>query len=180
MALPATLRRFEIALADSDRNVYEQLDWRVPQHPSESERYLVARLLARSLEHADGVEFSPGGLSDDELPAIIQRDLRGDLLAWIEVGSPSPDRLHKATKLAPRVAVYGWKNLPQLVESIAERRVHRANEIVIRAIPAELINAIARTLDRNNRWEISVTGGTLYVAIDHAIFDGAIEIFSLA
>ncbi|MGE0867204.1 MAG: YaeQ family protein [Kofleriaceae bacterium] len=180
MALPATLRRFEIALADSDRNVYEQLDWRVPQHPSETDRYLVARLIARALEHAEGVEFSPGGVSDDELPAIIQRDLRGDLLAWIEVGSPSPDRLHKATKVAARVAVYGWKNVSQLVSSIEERRVHRASEIAIRAIPAELIDAITHTLDRNNRWEISVTGGTLYVAIDRAIFDGAIEIFSIA
>ena len=65
MALPATLRKFSIALADSDRGVYEQLEWRVPQHPSESERYLVARLLARALEHAEGLEFSKGGVSDD-------------------------------------------------------------------------------------------------------------------
>ena len=43
MALPATLRRFEIALADADRELYEQLDWRVAQHPSENARYLVAR-----------------------------------------------------------------------------------------------------------------------------------------
>jgi len=33
MALPATLRRFTITLADADRGVYETLDWRVPQHP---------------------------------------------------------------------------------------------------------------------------------------------------
>src|SRR5437660_10028662 len=114
MALPATLRRFEIALADSDRGLYEQLDWRVAQHPSESERYLVARVIARALEHADGVEFSKLGVSDDEEPAIVQRDLRGDLQAWIEVGSPSPDRLHKATKLAPRVVVDAWKQVEQL------------------------------------------------------------------
>ncbi|MDQ3301441.1 MAG: YaeQ family protein, partial [Myxococcota bacterium] len=43
------MRKFEIALADSDRGVYEQLEWRVAQHPSESERYLVARVLARAL-----------------------------------------------------------------------------------------------------------------------------------
>ena len=44
MALTATMRRFEIELADSDRGVYEALDLRVAQHPSESERYLVARV----------------------------------------------------------------------------------------------------------------------------------------
>src|SRR5436309_9400622 len=103
MALSATVRRFEIALSDTDRGVYEQLAWRVAQHPSESERYLVARVLARALEHADGLEFSKGGVSDDTEPALVQRDLRGDWLAWIEVGLPSPDRLHKASKTAPRV-----------------------------------------------------------------------------
>jgi uncharacterized protein YaeQ len=168
MALPATLRKFEIALADSDRGVYEQLDWRVAQHPSESERYLVARVIARALEHADGVEFSRGGVSDDDEPAIIQRDLRGDLQAWIEVGSPSPDRLHKAAKLAPRVAIYAWKNVEQLAAAIAERQVHRADELVLRALPPELLDAVAATLDRINRWDLSVTGGVLYLSIARA------------
>ena len=175
MALPATLRRFEIALADADRAVHEQLDWRVAQHPSESERFLVARVIARALEHGEGVEFSRGGVSDDEEPAIVQRDLRGDLQAWIEVGSPSPERLHKAAKLAPRVAVYGWKNVDQLAEAIAEHEVHRAEELVLRALPPELLDAIAKTLDRMNRWELSVTGGVLYLAIGSAQLEGAVR-----
>jgi uncharacterized protein YaeQ len=175
MALPATLRRFEIALADADREVYEQLDWRVAQHPSESERHLVARVIARALEHAEGVEFSRGGVSDDDEPAIVRRDLRGDLQAWIEVGSPSPDRLHKATKLAPRVAVYGWKHVEQLAEAIAERRVHRGDEVVLRALPLELLDGAVATLDRVNRWDLSVTGGVLYLATGVAQFDGAVR-----
>jgi uncharacterized protein YaeQ len=175
MALPATLRRFEIALADADRELYEQLDWRVAQHPSESERHLVARVIARALEHGDGVEFSRGGVSDDDEPAIVRRDLRGDLQAWIEVGSPSPDRLHKATKLAPRVAVYGWKNVEQLAEAIAERGVHRGDEVVLRALPLELLDGVVATLDRVNRWDLSVTGGVLYLATGVAQFDGAVR-----
>lgn len=174
MALPATLRRFQIALADSDRDVYEQLDWRVAQHPSESERYCVARVLARCLEHAEGVEFSRGGVSDDEEPAIVQRDLRGDWVGWIEVGSPAPERLHKATKLAPRVAVYAWKNVPQLAEAIAEHEVHRRDDLVLRALPAELLDAVAATLDRINKWELSVSGGTLYLTAGGKAFEGAV------
>jgi uncharacterized protein YaeQ len=179
VALPATLRKFSIALADSDRGVYEQLEWRVPQHPSESERYLVARLLARALEHADGVEFSKGGVSDDEEPAIIQRDLTGVLQAWIEVGAPSPDRLHKASKAAPRVAVYAWKNVAQLAADIAERKIHRADDLVIRALPADLLDRVAATLDRNNTWELAVSGGTIYLTIGGALFEGMIEPISL-
>jgi uncharacterized protein YaeQ len=163
MALGATMRRFEIALADSDRGVYEELDLRVAQHPSESAVYLVARVLARALEHAEGMEFGRGVSTDDE-PAIWRRDLRGDLLAWIEVGSPSPERLHKAAKRAPRVAVYAWRDPHGLAAELVARDVHRADEIDVFALEPAFLDAIAGGLDRNNRWELSVAGGTIYLA----------------
>lgn len=180
MALPATLRRFTIQLADSDRGIYEELDWRVPQHPSENERYLVARVLARALEHAEGVEFSKGGVSDDEEPAIIHKNLRGEWLAWIEVGAPSPDRLHKAQKLAPRVAVYAWKNVEQLADAIIEREVHRRHELELRALPAETLDAIAATVDRINKWDLSVAGGAIYLTINGALFELAATVIPIA
>ena len=54
MALTATIYNFDIELADSDRHVYESLNLRVARHPSESEEYLVTRLLAYLLEYAEG------------------------------------------------------------------------------------------------------------------------------
>ena len=171
MALPPTIRRFEIALADSDRGVFEQLDWRVAQHPSESERYLVARVLARALQHADGLDFSKGGVSDDTEPALVQRDLRGDLVAWIEIGSPTPDRLHKACKASPRVAVYAWKSPAELAAAIVERRVHRAADLELYALDPAFLDSAAALLDRNNRWDLSITGGALYLNISDNLFE---------
>lgn len=171
MALPPTIRRFEIALADSDRGVFEQLDWRVAQHPSESERYLVARVLARALQHADGLDFSKGGVSDDTEPALVQRDLRGDLVAWIEIGSPTPDRLHKACKASPRVAVYAWKSPAELAAAIVERRVHRAADLELYALDPAFLDSAAALLDRNNRWDLSITGGALYLNINDNLFE---------
>ena len=46
MALPATIYNFDVELADSDRGVYESIALRVARHPSESEEYLIARMLA--------------------------------------------------------------------------------------------------------------------------------------
>ncbi len=179
MALPATMRRVQIALADSDRGIYENLDLRVAQHPSESERYLVARLVARALEHGEGLEFSKGGVSDDTEPALVQRDLRGDLVAWIEIGSPTPDRLHKATKASPRVVVYTWKHADQLAAAIRERRVHRAEHIELHALTAEWLDAVAATLDRVNTWDLSVSGGALYLTIGDQLFETMVERVSI-
>lgn len=171
MALPATMRKFEISLADSDRGIYETLEWRVAQHPSESERYLVARVIARALEHAEGLDFSKGGVSDDEEPALVQRDLRGDLVAWIEIGSPTPDRLHKASKASPRVAIYAWKNPDELAAAIVERRVHRADALELTALDPAFLDAAAATLDRVNKWDLAVTGGSLYLTIGERLFE---------
>ncbi len=64
MALGATVYAIEIDLSDSDRGVFESLALRVARHPSESEEYLVTRVLAYALEYAEGIAFSAGGLSD--------------------------------------------------------------------------------------------------------------------
>jgi uncharacterized protein YaeQ len=173
MALTATVRRFEIALSDVDRNVYETLELRAAQHPSESERYLVTRVLARALEHAEGVDFSKG-LSENDEPAIWQRDLRGDLQAWIEVGSPTAERLHRAKKGCKRVAVYGWR-LDALLRELATATVHKKDELELFSIDQGFIDQVAKTLDKTNRWSLSVTGGALYLEIAGKLYEGACE-----
>lgn len=179
MALSATMRKFEVTLADSDRGIYEALELRVAQHPSESERYLVARVVARALEHADGLEFSKGGVSDDDEPALVQRDLRGDLVAWIEIGAPSPDRLHKATKRCARVVVYAWK-ADELAAAITERGVFRREHIELTALDPAALDAIAATLDRINRWDLARSGGTIYLTIGDALHETVVRRVSIA
>jgi uncharacterized protein YaeQ len=173
MALTATMRRFEVELSDSDRGVYETLDLRVAQHPSETDRYLVTRMLARCLEHAEGVEFTRGLAESDE-PALAQRDLRGDLQAWIEVGSPSPDRLHKASKTGARVVVYAWQRPEQLARDIAARGIHRQDELALMAVAPAFLDAVAATLDRMNRWQLSVSGGSLYLNVGGKLLEGEV------
>ena len=57
MALTATIYNFEIELADGDRRVYESLALRVARHPSESEEYLVTRMLAYAMEFTRASRF---------------------------------------------------------------------------------------------------------------------------
>src|SRR6188474_1479874 len=115
MALNATIYNFDVELADNDRQVYESLALRVARHPSESEEYLIARLLAYLLEFAEGIEFSRG-VSDPDEPAIAVRDLTGVISAWIDIGTPDAARLHKASKSARRVVVYTHKDPTQFLK----------------------------------------------------------------
>ena len=165
VATGATLYNFDIDLADADRSVYESLALRLARHPSESEEYLVTRVLAYALEHAEGIAFSTGGLSDTDEPALTIRDLSGALRAWIEIGSPAAARVHQASKASPRVVIYTHKDVERLASRLSGERIHRAEAIELYAIDPDLISALASRLDRRMAFALSVSDRELFVSI---------------
>ena len=142
MALTATMHHLAVALSDVDRGVYEELDLRVAQHPSESMRFLITRALAYCLSYEEGIAFSKGGLSNAEEPALSIRDATGILLAWIDVGAPSAERLHKAAKAARRVAVFTHTDLALLRREAASRPIHRVESIEVTRFEPAFLDAI--------------------------------------
>src|SRR5580700_5659622 len=132
MALGDTVYVFEVELANSDRDVYESLKLRVARHPSETAEHMLTRVLAYCLEYTEGVALT-NGLSEPDEPAITVRDLTGALRAWIDVGSPEAARLHRASKAAPRVAVYTHKNASQLATRLGSERIHRLEALELYA-----------------------------------------------
>ena len=175
MALGATVYSVDIDLADGDRGVYESLAMRVARHPSESEEYLVTRTLAYALEYTDGIEFSRGGLSDTDDPPIAVKDLTGQYRAWIEVGLPDADRLHRAAKAAPRVAVYVHRDPAQWRQRLEGARIHRGEQIGVFVIDRELLTALVARLERRMAFALSVNDRELYLSIGDATLTGVVE-----
>src|SRR4051812_31026639 len=135
MALTATMYNFAIELADMDRGVYDTLSFKAACQPSETEDYLMTRVLAYCLEYAPGIAFSRGIAEPDE-PAIAVRDMTGALVSWIEVGAPDAARLHKASKASPRVAVYTHR-ARTLMTNLTGQKIHRAEDLELYAMDAD-------------------------------------------
>jgi uncharacterized protein YaeQ len=178
MALGATVHRWQVTLSDVERQVYETLDLRLAQHPSETMRYLVTRALAYCLSYEDGIAFSKGGLSDAEEPAVSVFDATGTRTAWIDVGAPSAERLHRASKATPRVSVF-THDLAQLRKEASSRAIHRVGEIAVFVLKPDFVDAIEALVDRNTKLEIVRSDGRLYVTVDGHTFDGEIDRASL-
>jgi uncharacterized protein YaeQ len=174
MALGATVYTLDIDLSDSDRGVYDTLALRVARHPSESDDYLVGRVLAYCLEYTEGIAFSRGGLSDTDEPAISIRDLTGGLQAWIDIGSPDASRLHKACKLAPRVAVYMHRDPGQFLRNLSGERIHRAEALELYALDRALVSALAARLERRMAFAVSINEREIYLSIGDATLTGAV------
>jgi uncharacterized protein YaeQ len=164
MTLQATIYNFDIELADNDREVYESLALRLARHPSESNEYLIARLLAYLLEFTSGIAFSRGVSEPDE-PTIAVRDPTGTITTWIDIGTPDAGRLHKASKAAQRVVVYTHKDPRQFLNQLAGEKIHRAEALELYAIDRTLIAALVARLERRVAFSLSVAEGELYVSI---------------
>jgi len=156
---------FDVELSDVDRGVYTKLAIRAARHPSETEEYLLTRVLAYCLEHAEGIEFSRGLAEPDE-PALVVRDLAGEVRAWIEVGAPDAERLHRATRIAPRVVVYTHKEPAQVVRQLQGSRIHRAESVELYAIDREFLAGITPHLARRTAFTLSVVARQLFLSID--------------
>jgi len=174
MAAGATMYTFEVQLADMDRGVYEQFTVRAARHPSETEAYLVTRLLAYCLEYQEGIAFSDGISATDE-PAVLVRDLSGKLLAWIEIGAPDAARLHTGSKAAERTVVYTHRDPAKVAAPWAGAKIHRADEIVLHSFDPGFVDAAADTLERRNEITVTVTERQLYVELNGVHLESTIH-----
>ena len=142
MALKATIFKVELAVADLDRNVYENFSLTLAQHPSENDARMMVRLLAFMLFADERLEFGRGISSDDE-PDLWLKDLTGAIDLWIAVGQLDERWLRKAAGRARRVVVlsYGdravdawWEQNRNTLEKLSNLTVLRISADELQAL----------------------------------------------
>lgn len=166
MALPSTIRRFDISLTDVDHQTYEEFSLRVAQHPSETIGFMLTRTIAYCIHFHESVEMSKAGLCNADEPALCKHDLNGSMTHWIDVGLPSTERLHKAAKRAQNVIVYCHKTLPRLLEQLDEKQIYRAEDLRVCAIDPKGLLDLEQQIDRNMKWTVILNDGHLYITHD--------------
>lgn len=164
MAQPATLYRFRISVSDIDRSIYESVDLRIAKHPSEIDHFLLMRVFAYCLNYDRALEFPPGGLSDPDQPALKMMNDRGQIQLWIEIGNPSPKKLHKASKAANQVKVYTYKDAGLLLKEMSAEKVHKADQIEIYSLSPKFLDQLASWLERDNEWNVVAQEGSLSIS----------------
>jgi len=147
---------------------------RVARHPSETEEYLLTRVLAYCLEYAEGISFS-NGLAEPDEPALAIRDLTGAVRVWVDIGAPDAGRLHKAGKAAARVVVYTHKDPEKVARQWSGERIHRAADLELYGVERAFLAELVARLKRRMVFALSVTGGHLYVTIGDDVIEGTVE-----
>src|SRR4030095_10851638 len=131
--------------------------------PSESTPYLLTRVIAYALLFEEGIAFSKGGLSATDEPPVCVKDLQGNLRVWVELGTPSAERLHKVSKASPRGVVFTQHEPRLLLREAESRPIHKAEQIEVYALEPAFLDRLGALTDRHARGTLLRHSGQVYI-----------------
>ncbi len=167
MALKATIYKAHLQIADLDRHLYADHSLTVARHPSETDERMMIRLLAFALnvpsDERDGALLLAKGLSDVDEPDLWQKNLRGEIEHWIDVGQPDDKRLMKACSRSSAVSVYSYSHSTSVWWQSMASKLSRAKGLSIWQIAPDQSQALAAMSQRSMQLQVTVQEGSIRV-----------------
>ncbi|GGA87836.1 hypothetical protein GCM10011369_32380 [Neiella marina] len=149
MALKATILKANLSIADMDRHHYQDYQLTIAQHPSETDRRVMLRLLAFAVLADDNLQFCKGLSTDDE-PDLWQLHDNGTIEQWVELGTPDPKRLKKACHKAQQVHLFCYgDNAVTVWYSQHQQAVESLKNLTILQIHDDELDALTQLVKRS-------------------------------
>ena len=164
MALKATIFKAELQVSDLDRSHFGSHALTLARHPSETDERMMVRLLAFALNADDYLEFGPG-LSNEDEPDLIHRDLTGAIDHWIDVGLPDERAIRKAAGRAKRVTVYTYGGRAADLWWDANRAaLERHDNLAVIDVPDDTCAALRGLAARNMKLDCTIQEGQVWLS----------------
>jgi len=170
MALKATIFKAELSVADIDRGYYADHSLTIARHPSETDERMMVRVLAFALFANERLEFGPGLSSEDE-PDLVQRDLTGTIERWIDVGLPDEREVRKACGRAREVDVlaYGGRAVELWWEGV-RGKLEGQERLAVRELTPDAAQSLSAMAARSMRLQVTIHDGHISITDHHAAF----------
>jgi uncharacterized protein YaeQ len=164
LALKSTIFKADLSVADIDRGVYRDHALTIARHPSETDERMMVRLLAFALHADERLEFGRGLSAEDE-PDLVLRDLTGEIEQWIDVGLPDERDIRRACGRARQVHVYAYGGRATALwwEKAAPTLARQARLSVLE-VPQASSRELAALADRTMKLQFTIQDGHIMVA----------------
>ena len=170
MALKATIFKAELQVSDLDRGHFGTHALTLARHPSETDERMMVRLLAFALNADEALEFGRGLSAEDE-PDLVKRDLTGAIETWIEVGLPDEREVRKAAGRARVVKVYAYGGRSASLWWEQNRAaLERLDNLTVIEIPEDALATIGAMAERTMRFDCTIQEGQLYFSGEAGTF----------
>ena len=176
MSPKSTIFKVTLQIADLTRQYYGSHQLTLARHPSETDERLMIRLLAFALHAQEGLVFANGLTAEDE-PDLWQKDLRGDIQLWVDVGLPDERQLRRACGRAQQVVlyIYGGRSAALWWQQNSSQLVRFSNLKVIQ-VPAATSQALARMAHRHMDLNCTIQDGQVWLADKDTAIEAALTL----
>jgi uncharacterized protein YaeQ len=162
MALNATIFKADLTITDMDRGYYATHALVLARHPSETDERMMVRLLAFALNASESLVFGKG-LSNEDEPAIWQKDLTGVIELWIDVGLPDEKMVRKACGRATQVRLYAYGRGVERWWQDARNSLSRSDNLTVIEVPQDASLGMAELAQRNMQLQCTIQDGTAWL-----------------
>ena len=164
MALKATIFKAELQVSDLDRGHFETHALTIARHPSETDERMMVRLLAFALNADAALDFGRGLSAEDE-PDLVKKDLTGRIELWIEVGLPDERDVRKAAGRADEVKVYAYgARSASLWWAANGEALSKLKNVTVLEVTAEACEVLKRLAERNMKLSCTIQDGHAWFA----------------
>ena len=167
MATKSTVYKAELEISDIDRGYYATHTLTLAQHPSETDRRLMARLIAFVLFADERLEFGRG-LSNEEDPDLWRRDYTGNIESWIELGQPDDSAVRRACGRAQQVILINYSgNSAEAWWTKHESSLSRSKNLTVIDLDSTEVESATRFLQRTMRLQVMIQEGCCQLMCDN-------------
>ncbi len=165
MALKSTIYKAQINIANLDHHLYLDQNLTLAQHPSETDRRMMLRLLAWCLFADEELVFTKG-LCDVEEPALWKKNLVDEIQTSIELGLPDEKRVRKASHRSKQVVILAYDNhaAPVWWEQNKAKITSYKNVSVI-FINDEVCQQLETMIERTMQWQCTIESGQIWLSV---------------
>lgn len=163
MALKSTIFKLDLQIADLDRNYYGNHTLTIARHPSETDERMMMRVVAFIL-HADEALAFGKGLSTEDEPDLLRKDLTGSIAEWIDVGLPDEKRIRRACGRANHVAIIAYgARATEIWWQQNRAAFERQEKLTVYQISPEDATALTALTARNMQLQCTLQEGELWL-----------------
>lgn len=162
MALKSTINKATIHLSNMDRNYYDTLQLTIAQHPSETNRRMMIRLIAFVLNASENLQFGKG-VSDEDEAAIWRINYSEVIELWIELGQLDEKRLKKACNRAQQVKLYCYGSSVDTWWQQSKGKLNQFDKLSIESFSEATSAALEQLADRSMEFQVSIQDGQFWL-----------------
>ncbi len=169
MALKATIYKASMNIADMTRHVYLEQNITFAQHPSETDKRMMLRLLAWAIFADENLKFTKG-LCENTEPELWIKEYNDDITLWIELGLPDEKRLKKACNQAKNVVLFTYDdNAAEVWKSKNLNKLYSYPHLQIIHINDEILEILATASERTMNIQASIEDDQMWFTVNDVV-----------